>query len=136
MVAFPYYVLVELLGPVIETLGYVAFAATLLMGWASPAYVGAFVLLAVVLGSLISTLAVVLQEVSFFRYRAARDVAWLLALAIVENLGYRQLTVLWRLRGLVSAARRDTTWGQMTRRGFEPAEADSARDGSDRARAA
>jgi hypothetical protein len=111
--------MVELLGPVIETFGYVSFAATLILGWSSTAYLVAFVLLAFVLGSLISTLAMVLQELSFFRYRTLREVLWLIVFAVLENLGYRQLTVFWRLRGLVSAFRRDTTWGQMTRRGFD-----------------
>ena len=53
-------------------------------------------------------------------YRTIREVLSLIGLSIAENFGYRQLTVLWRLKGLLSAARRDTTWGQMTRRGFGP----------------
>jgi len=121
MVAFPYYLLVELLGPVIETLGYVAFIITLIMGWGSPAYIAAFLTLAIVLGSLISTIAVVLQELTYSRYRRSREVLRLIWLSIAESFGYRQLTVFWRLRGLVSGFRRDTVWGQMSRRGFTPA---------------
>ena len=118
MVAFPYYVIVELLGPVIEMAGYVAFAATLIAGWGSPTYIVAFITLAIVLGSLISMMAVVLQELTYFRYRTFREVAQLIGLSFLESFGYRQLTVWWRLRGLVSAAWRDTSWGTMTRRGF------------------
>ena len=40
MVALPYYVAFELLGPVIELLGYVAFAAAIISGTASATYVG------------------------------------------------------------------------------------------------
>jgi len=36
----------------------------------------------------------------------------------VESLGYRQLTVFWRLRGMVRFLRGRTDWGAMTRRGF------------------
>ena len=47
----------------------------------------------------------------------------LLVYAIFENIGYRQLTVYWRLRGLVRYARGRNDWGTMTRRGFETAAA-------------
>jgi cellulose synthase/poly-beta-1,6-N-acetylglucosamine synthase-like glycosyltransferase len=118
MVAFPFFVFVELLGPVVEVAGYAVFAVTMLLGWGSAAYAGAFVMLAVVLGSLISTFAVVLQELSFSRYRSNREVLWLVGLAMVESFGYRQLTLWWRLRGLISAFGGESAWGQMTRRGF------------------
>ena len=43
-----------------------------------------------------------------------------LAAAIVENLGYRQLTCVWRIQGLWSQlARRNAVWGEMTRQGFD-----------------
>ena len=38
--------------------------------------------------------------------------------AVLESLGYRQLTVYWRLRGLVKYLRRRKDWGVMTRTGF------------------
>jgi hypothetical protein len=39
--------------------------------------------------------------------------------SVLENLGYRQLTAWWRLRGLVQAlAGRKQVWGTMTRQGF------------------
>jgi hypothetical protein len=38
--------------------------------------------------------------------------------ALLENLGYRQLTVLWRLQGLVKYLRGRREWGAMERRGF------------------
>jgi len=36
----------------------------------------------------------------------------------LENLGYRQLTVYWRLRGIVAFLRGRTEWGSMNRQGF------------------
>jgi len=41
--------------------------------------------------------------------------------AVLENLGYRQLTVWWRLRGVLSYLRGKKAWGKMTRTGFESA---------------
>jgi len=44
---------------------------------------------------------------------------------LVESLGYRQLTVLWRLRGLWRFLRKNTDWGSMQRRGFVGAQSAS-----------
>ena len=121
MVALPYFVAFELLGPVVEVLGYVAFVAAVVTGRASPAYTVAFLALAVFLGTAISVAAVALEELSFRRYRRFGDLLVLLGVALIENFGYRQMSTLWRLRGLVSAARSDLRWGAMERRGLERA---------------
>ena len=38
--------------------------------------------------------------------------------ALLEGLGYRQMTAVWRLRGLIGFARGRREWGVMTRSGF------------------
>ncbi len=48
-------------------------------------------------------------------------VPWLL----LESFGYRQLTVVWRLRGLVGFMRGRRDWGVMTRAGFAVEKRDS-----------
>ena len=40
--------------------------------------------------------------------------------AVIENLGYRQLTLVWRIRGVVSYMRGKKSWGKMNRKGFNP----------------
>ncbi|MCL1598417.1 MAG: glycosyltransferase family 2 protein [Actinomycetia bacterium] len=119
MVALPYFVAFELLGPVVELLGWVAFLTALSLGIVSLAHVVAFLALAVFLGSALSVASVALEEMSFRRYRRSRDLVTLLGLALIESFGYRQISTYWRLRGLVSALRRDGTWGEMERGGFE-----------------
>src|SRR5262249_55054814 len=48
-----------------------------------------------------------------------RDYAVLALYAIVENLGYRQLTAVWRVLGLWNTLRRKGRWGGVKRRGHE-----------------
>jgi hypothetical protein len=57
------------------------------------------------------------------RYTRTRDVLVLMVHAVMENFGYRQLTVLWRVEGIWHAIRRKRVWGVMTRSGHRPAEA-------------
>jgi hypothetical protein len=66
---------------------------------------------------LVSILAVLLEDLAFRRYPRFQDLTLLLAAAILENLGYRQLTVWWRVRAYWEFWRGDLSWGAMERRG-------------------
>jgi hypothetical protein len=67
-------------------------------------------------------LALMLEELSFRRYGRARDRALLTVWAVLENFGFRQLTVAWWLRGILSFIRGKKSWGRQTRKGFIPAD--------------
>lgn len=126
MIAFPYFFFLEMMGPVIELLGYVSFTLTVIAGRAEWPFVVAFLAVAVVLGGALSLSAVALEELSFRRYPRLSDLMRLFALALLENFGYRQLTVWWRLKGTVSAIRGVKGWGHMTRKGFTVEDGESA----------
>ena len=116
--AMPYFVIFELLGPVIEILGYVALPLVVAFGLLSVNFLVAFLALAIGLGVFLSFAALALEEFSFRRHPRGREVARLLAYAVLENFGYRQLTIVWRLAGLADIARGRSDWGVMTRRGL------------------
>jgi cellulose synthase/poly-beta-1,6-N-acetylglucosamine synthase-like glycosyltransferase len=116
--AFPYFFFLEMLGPVIEALGYVSFVAAVAMGRADWPYIAAFLGVAVVLGVALSVAAVALEELSFRRYPRFSDLLRLFGLAVLENIGYRQLSAWWRLKGTWSAIRKVEGWGRMQRKGF------------------
>jgi len=40
-------------------------------------------------------------------------------MAIVENVGYRQLSIYWRMHGVYSFFRGSKGWGKMERKGFK-----------------
>ena len=117
MIAFPYFWFMEGLGPVVEFFGYVAFALAILLGWAAPWFVLAFLLLAVFSGVALSLAAVALEELSFRRYHTRRDFALLMACAVLENFGYRQILTFARFRGVVMAVLGRMSWGTMEKQG-------------------
>ncbi len=100
-VAIPFYVVFELFGPIIEVAGYVFIAVCGYMGWLSWPEAAIFLTLAIGLGVLLSTSAIMLEELSFHMYPKFRQLALLYLIAIVENFGFRQLTAIWRFQGLV-----------------------------------
>ena len=118
MLAYPYFVFLEMLSPLIEVLGYVGFFVALALGRVSTLYATAFLSVAIGLGIGLSFTAVALEELGFRRYPKRSDLYRLIWLAVAENFGYRQLTAVWRLRGLVTVFRKAKGWGRMERRGF------------------
>lgn len=120
VVAFPYFVLFELLGPLLALLGLPATLLAWALGAVSAAYVAGFVVVSILFGMLLSVAALALEEFSFRRHPRGREVTRLLWYAVVENLGYRQLNDVWRLVGLVEVLRRKRDWGEQRRRGFGP----------------
>ncbi len=129
MLAFPYFFFLEMVGPVIEALGYVAFVAALIAGQVNQVFMVAFFMVAIVLGVALSISAVALEELSFRRYPRFRDLVELFILGVLENFGYRQLNQWWRVKGTWSALRGVEGWGSMTRKGFSPDEGEETQEG-------
>ncbi|MBA2637425.1 MAG: glycosyltransferase family 2 protein [Solirubrobacterales bacterium] len=118
LVALPYFLLVELFGPVVEAAGLVGLVAGLLTGTLSWPFSVLFFLAAYALGLVVTVFALVLDECTYRGYGGLRERLRLFGFALLEPFGYRQLTTLWRLRGLVKFLRGRTDWGEMTRTGF------------------
>lgn len=118
-VSMPYYVVFELLGPVVELVGVVAVVAGLALGVVDADYALLFAAVAFLYAMIMSIASLVVEEVSFHRYARWRDIGGALVAVFIENVGFRQLHAWWRLRGLVDAVRgTEPGWGEMTRAGF------------------
>ena len=139
--ALPAFWLFEYYGPLVEIAGYLFILFLVLMGqllgqqFLSYDYLLAFLLASLGYGVLVNVLAVLVGAWRF-RYGLAdrlqrrlmpftrrREVFILLLYAVLENFGYRQLTLYWRLRGLWDAWRGKTGWEKFSRVGFGPGEA-------------
>ena len=119
-VALPFYLIFELLGPVLELIGVVAVVAGFALGILSADFVFLFTVVAVLFAILLSVSALLVEEVSYHKYTRWRDLGIGVAAAVLENVGYRQLHAWWRLRGLWNAVRgKQPEWGVMTRDGFD-----------------
>jgi cellulose synthase/poly-beta-1,6-N-acetylglucosamine synthase-like glycosyltransferase len=138
--ALPAFWLFEYYGPLVEVAGYLfvlfLLAMQLVLGqrFISNEYLLAFLLVSLGYGVLVNVLAVLVGTWRF-RYGLAdrlqrrllpfsrrREVLILLLYAVLENFGYRQLTIYWRLRGLWDAWRGKTGWEKFARVGFRPEE--------------
>jgi cellulose synthase/poly-beta-1,6-N-acetylglucosamine synthase-like glycosyltransferase len=121
LLSLPAFVAFELFGPVVELLGYLVVPIAYLVGILNTPYMVAFLALAFLLSILLSIFAVLLDDIAFRRHARVRDLALLILVSIVENLGYRQITVWWRVCAFWEYWRGDAAWGQMERRGLSRA---------------
>ena len=120
--ALPYYWLFELFAPLLEGFGIVVVVLGLLLGVVNVPYALLFLVLAYGLAILVTLAAMSVEEWAFHRYHRWRDLGMTLAAAVLENIGYRQLTVWWRLGGWwASLRKKEQVWGVMTRAGFDGA---------------
>ncbi|MBI4060753.1 MAG: glycosyltransferase family 2 protein [Elusimicrobia bacterium] len=121
LVAMPYFIFVEALSPLVEAFGYAVFLAGALTGTINWESFGIFFSLAILIGILLSLLAILIEEVSMERYPKLLDLGRLIATGILENFGYRQALAFIRTRALWDLARGSKNWGDMERRGMAKA---------------
>jgi cellulose synthase/poly-beta-1,6-N-acetylglucosamine synthase-like glycosyltransferase len=117
--AHPYFAAFEIFGPAVELTGYIFTVLGLLFQVISPEVAALFFMVSVAFGILLSVSAILLEQFTASQYPAARDVLRLFWMAVIENLGLRQLLTLWRTQGLIDGIRKKKGWGAMERHGFK-----------------
>ena len=118
LVAMPYFFLFEMVSPVIELLGYIMIPIAWYFGFLSLDALLLFFMAAVIFGVIASIGSLVVEEFTNTRYIKVREVLLLSALSILENLFYRQMTVFFRLMGILSFRKHKHAWGVMKRQKF------------------
>ncbi len=119
LLAMPYFLVVEFMAPLIEMVGLVLLffgLASGLLDWSVFWLVGA----SYGFGAAITVLTLLFDELAFRSYPRLRFRLALAAYAVLEQLFYRPMTLLWRLWGIQLFLRGRTEWGQQVRRGFSP----------------
>ena len=110
--------LVDVIGPIVEVIGYLLVPAMWALGLLEWDFMLAFLALTFTYGIFISVGALILEELRLRRFPKAQHLAVLTLIAVVENFGYRQINNAWRLHGWWQFLRKEQGWGQMTRAGF------------------
>ena len=119
ILAVPYYWAFELFAPLIEAVGLVLMVLGFALDLVNPTTFWLFLAVAYGYAIVVALAAAAVDEVYFSRYYRFGSLLSLISSAVLENIGYRQLHVVWRLHGWWQALRgTEQHWGVMTRRGF------------------
>ena len=118
LIALPALIVEDVIGPPAELLGYVAVPLLLGLGILSTDVAVAFLCLTFVFGTALSLGTMVLEEWQLRRTPKAGDLLRLGLAAVYENFGYRQINLIYRLRGIWRFLRKDNEWAPVPRVGF------------------
>jgi len=99
LLSFPFHAYIEALGAAVEFVGYLAIPLALLSRIALPRLYLPVLILGLAYSSFLSIGSIVLVDLTHRRYSSLRDFFTLLLYAVLENFGYRQLILWFRLQG-------------------------------------
>ncbi len=117
-IAFPFMLVFEWLGPLVEVAGYILMSVFFWLGYIALPVFLVFLFCALGLGLLVSISSLMLESLSFNLYEKRRHTILLIIASVFENIGYRQINSVWRLIGLIQwILRRKGGWGEMRRTG-------------------
>lgn len=114
--AMPYQLVFELLGPFIEVIGYILIPFAYLLHIINLDVAIFFFVVEILYGIVISVLAVLIGEFSEKKYKNWKDFLILILFAVLENFGYRQLTVIFRIFGTFEAIMNKKGWAKPERK--------------------
>ncbi|UCH81005.1 MAG: hypothetical protein JSW20_14920, partial [Nitrospiraceae bacterium] len=128
--AFPYFFIFELLGAPIELLGYITLPVLFYLDNLNYTYLFLFTVVAVVYGIFLSVMSVVMSAwphrtsetdvtgKALIYFKSSREILVLGIAGLLENLGYRQLTVWWRIKAVIDFFKGKKGWDKFERKGF------------------
>jgi len=107
--------LFEYVAPIVEFAGWIVIPTAFFLGALNTVTLLWLLVVAYGMGLMNSLIALLFDEYYGY-FNSPSDTSRLIVLALIENLGLRQLTVVWRIRALFGG-RSTASWGNMERRG-------------------
>jgi cellulose synthase/poly-beta-1,6-N-acetylglucosamine synthase-like glycosyltransferase len=119
MLGYPYFAIIEAISPIIETVGYFIVALSFFWGVLNAYAAMWFLLLALCFPMVLSLFVILLQYVSFQWYFSLADTFKMVGCSIIEQLGFRQYLVFYRLCAFYNWIKGKGTWKKIEREGFK-----------------
>ncbi len=118
LLSYPYWFFFELMAPMIEFTGLIAFIVFAYLGlvdWVTFPVLLGFIML---FGCLYSVFAIMMEVLTYNQYKNRFDLLKLIGTALLEPFLFHPFVVWSALRGYVDFIRKKHTWGEMTRQGL------------------
>jgi cellulose synthase/poly-beta-1,6-N-acetylglucosamine synthase-like glycosyltransferase len=115
---FPFFVLGDAISPLIELIGYCICIAGFWFGLIDVDFFALFFLSAWGFTTVMTLLCIFMEEVTYRQYATIRSVFMMIFCAFLESFGFRQMTVLWRVKAVFRSMKRKPVKYEMEKRGF------------------
>lgn len=116
--AIPYYLITEILSPIIEIISYILVLIGLIFNFINYKIVFLFFLISLMFSVILSLTSLLYEEKSFSKNITIKQLIYLFLGSIVMNIGYRQYIAYQRIRGVIDFYLQKQDWGKMDRKGF------------------
>jgi cellulose synthase/poly-beta-1,6-N-acetylglucosamine synthase-like glycosyltransferase len=116
-IAFPYFLIFEAIGPLVEIQGYLMVLCAALLGILDAKIALLLFVTTILFGIIVSLTSLLIAERDA-EYFGPRELFRLVLYAVVENFGLRQLISFWRVFALFNLIFSHESWGQIKRKGI------------------
>jgi len=117
LIGMPYFLIFEMIGPFLESMGYLMLILGLVLGLLTPLLVAIIFSVSILFGIFLSLCALLVSERKD-EYTNKKTTLTLIFFAIIENIGYRQIVSVHRIISFFSALKDSGKWGSQKRKGF------------------
>jgi cellulose synthase/poly-beta-1,6-N-acetylglucosamine synthase-like glycosyltransferase len=121
LIAFPYFFIFEMVGPLVECQGYIMVVFAALLGLINEPLALMLFVSSVLMGIVISTASLIFAGKEVVNFKV-REIFALIFVAFIENFGFRQIVSFFRVTGFISSLKKSKGWGKMERKGFQVSE--------------
>ncbi|GAC1384701.1 MAG: hypothetical protein NVSMB45_12910 [Ginsengibacter sp.] len=120
--SYPYWFFFEMLGPLVEFLGFIVFIVLAIAGLIDWDFFFIFLAFIVCFGQTYSIFAIYMEVATYYQYKRKRDILNLIFTAISEPFYFHPFIVYSALKGYIDLIKKKSSWGEMTRQGFGTAQ--------------
>ncbi|HEV7330360.1 MAG TPA: glycosyltransferase [Flavisolibacter sp.] len=117
-VSYPYWFFFELLAPLIEFVGFIAFLVFAFLGMMDWKFFAALLLFIYAFAAVFSVFAILMEVMTYNQYKKRREIASLMLTALLEPIFFHPFTVWSAVKGNIDLLRKKKSWGEMSRQGF------------------
>lgn len=118
MISFPYFWVIECLGPLIELGGYLYIVLAFFTGGIYLEFAMILSVLFILYGSIFSMVSVLFEGWAMKTYPKISDIIRLFIYSCTEVFWYRPVTIFWRCEGILQFLLKRSEWGHMERKGL------------------
>jgi multisubunit Na+/H+ antiporter MnhE subunit len=118
MLSYPYWLLFELMAPLVEFTGFIFMLVAAILGYVDWTMFAALLGFIVSFGILYSIFAILMEVLTYNQYKRSADILRLVLTAVLEPFVFHPFVVWSAIRGNIDLLRKKNSWGEMSRQGF------------------
>ncbi len=118
LLSYPFWFFFEWLAPFVELTGILFFIGLAILGMVDWVFFGSMLFGVYFFSLFISMFALLIEEMSFFKYTRKGDLVKMIFVAMLEPVWFHPRVVWWSIQGNLDLIKGKKSWGEMTREGF------------------